>query len=126
MRQALKGSDKQAGNEKHEKTEGDLKGNKHMHQATPRAGVLAAFERTDRPDGRGAQRGREAKQQRYPEGQRQAESKHTPVRWKKQARWIVGWIDHANDERRGPPGEQTTDGGREEGEPGAFHKHELH
>ncbi len=77
-----------------------------MHQAAPRVRVFAAFERARRLDRRGAQRRRQTEQQRHARGQRQAESQHAPVRRKKQARRIVRRIDPADDERRGPPGEQ--------------------
>ena len=126
IRQPVERGDKQAGDEEHEKTERDLHGDQRMHQAAPRVRIFAAFERARRLDGRGAQRGRQTEQQRHAEGQRQAESQHAPVRRKRQARRIVRRIDPADDERRGPPGEQRAHRGREEGEPGAFHQHQLH
>ena len=70
--------------------------------------------------------GRQAEQERHAEGQRQAESENAPVRRESQARRIVRRIDHADDERRGPPGEERADGGGQQRQPGAFHQDQLH
>ena len=71
MRQPVEGGDKQAGDEQHQKAEGDLGGDQRMHQAAPRVRVFAALERAGRLDGRGAQRRRQTEQERHAQGQRQ-------------------------------------------------------
>ncbi len=83
MGQAFERGDKQAGNEKDKKTEGDLQGNQAMHQAASGMRVFSAFERADRFDCGGPHRGEQTKQKGHAKGEHRGEDDDAPVGRKK-------------------------------------------
>src|SRR5438046_4882969 len=75
MGQAFERGDKQAGNEKDKKTEGDLQGDQGMHQAASGMRVFSAFERADRLGCGGTHRGEHTKEKGYAKGSTKAKRK---------------------------------------------------
>ena len=83
MGQAFERGDKQAGNEKDKKAEGDLQGDQGMHQAASGMRAFSAFERADWLGCRGTNGGEQTKQKGYAKGEHQGEGEDAPVRRKK-------------------------------------------
>ena len=107
IRQPVERGDKQAGRRRARRNR------RRPAPRSARASAAAANAGLRRPSARSTGLTDEARsagarpnRKRHAAGQRQAECQHPPVRGKNQARRIVRRIDHAHDERRGPPGEQ--------------------
>ena len=97
-----------------------------MHGPAPRVRVRASSQRADRLNGRGAHRRSQSKQKGYAARQRHAEGRDAPVRPQREARRIVGRIDHPHEERRAPPGEHCADGGGQQSQPRTLYQNQLH
>ena len=74
LRQSLKGCDEKSRHKEHKKTERHLHGNQRVHQPPLRMWIIAALQRADRIDRRGAQRGNQSKKQSHEQRERQTES----------------------------------------------------
>ena len=98
--QALEGCDEERREKEDEETESNLKTDGSPHESAWRVRIITAFERGDRPDGRGTESRKQTKQQNDEKNQPEAEEKHTPVGVEVEARRVVGWIDEAEHKRR--------------------------
>ncbi len=114
MGQSLERGGEETGDKQHQKAEGDLRGDEGVHHAAAGVRILAAFEDAGGFDGGSAEGRRETEEQRYGEGERESESQDVPIGGQREPNRIIGRVDPAYDERRGPPGENGTSDRRRE------------